>query len=217
MRLRLHNYWRSSASYRVRIALELKHLGYEYIAVPIQPGIDAQRDNAYLARNPEGRVPTLEVDGYPLSQSMAILEWLDEAVPNPPLLPADPLDRAHVRGLAQLIVADIQPLQNLGVTRHLQTLGLDESQVATWTRHWITRGLTVFEQQLQRGRAGDFCHGQSPTLADICLIPQCYAARRFGVSLDDLPRVRAVEQRCLDLEAFRRASPEQQPDAEPPK
>lgn len=217
MQIRLHNYWRSSASYRVRIALALKNLPYEYVAVPIKPGTDAQQTPDYLGRNPEGRVPTLEADGHMLTQSMAILEWLDEVIPNPPLLPADPWERAHVRGLAQLIVADIQPLQNLSVSRQLHAIGVSEASVADWIHHWIARGLAAFEQQLTRGRHGPFCHGTTPTMADICLIPQCHAARRFGVSLQRYSRISAIEQHCLALECFRTAAPEQQPDAEQPR
>lgn len=216
MVLKLHNYWRSSASYRVRIALALKDLPYDYIAVPIKPGVDGQHAPDYLKRNPEARVPTLDADGQLLTQSMAILEWLDEAVPNPPLLPSDSWSRAQVRALAQIIVADIQPLQNLAVTRQLRTLGIDDEGVKQWLQHWITRGLTVFEQQLKRGQPGAFCHGSAPTLADICLVPQCYAARRFGVALDNFPTLLAIEQHCLSLAAFRQAAPEAQPDAEVP-
>lgn len=214
MMLKLHNYWRSSASYRVRIALALKNLPYDYIAVPIKPGVDGQHTLGYLKRNPEARVPSLEVGGQFLTQSMAILEWLDEGVPNPPLLPTDSWSRAQVRALAQIIVADIQPLQNLAVTRQLHTLGIDDEGVKQWLQHWITRGLTAFEQQLKRGKPGAFCHGSAPTLADICLVPQCYAARRFGVELDDFPMLLAIEQRCLTLAAFQHAAPEAQPDAE---
>ena len=214
MFLRLHNYWRSSASHRVRIALALKNLPYEYVAVPIKPGADAQHDSGYLKRNPEGRVPTLEANGHVLTQSMAILEWLDEVVPNPPLLPADPWDRAHVRGLTQLIVADIQPLQNLSAHRQLRALGINDAGITSWIHHWINRGLSAFEQQLVRGRPGPFCHGTAPTLADICLIPQCHAARRFGVSLAPFSLVSQIEQHCLSLECFQTAAPENQPDAE---
>lgn len=216
MQLRLYNYWRSSASYRVRIALGLKDLAYDYVAVSIKPGADNQSAPSYLERNPEGRVPTLETEGHVLTQSMAILEWLEEAIPNPPLLPADIWERAHVRSLAQIIVADIQPLQNLAVTRQLHTSGFNDEQVAQWAQRWIKRGLTVFEQQLARGRPRDFCHGLSPTLADVCLIPQCYAARRFGITLEPFPKIMAIERRCLTLEAFAKAAPDQQPDAETP-
>jgi maleylacetoacetate isomerase len=216
MHLTLHNYWRSSASYRIRIALALKELPYEYIGVSIQTGIDAQHEEAYRKLNPQARVPTLQANGQVLTQSMAILEWLDEVVPNPPLLPTDAFERAQVRALAQIIVADIQPLQNIAVTRHLATIGLDNKVITDWVKHWITRGLRVFEHQLTYATPGVFCHRDSPSLADICLIPQCYAARRFGVDLESFPTLLAIEQHCLAQDAFKRAAPENQPDAEVP-
>lgn len=214
MHLSLHNYWRSSASYRVRIALALKELRYDYIAVSIKAGDDAQHADAYRKLNPQARVPVLQADDQILTQSMAILEWLDEVVPSPPLLPTNPYERAQVRALAQIIVADIQPLQNIGVTHHLATISVDQELITGWVRHWITRGLTAFEHQLTRGTPGVFCHRDSPSLADICLVPQCYAARRFGVDLRAFPSLLAIEQHCLVQDAFKRAAPENQPDAE---
>ncbi|MFM7066658.1 MAG: maleylacetoacetate isomerase [Gammaproteobacteria bacterium] len=211
----LHGFWRSSATYRVRIALALKGLACEYR--PVNIGVDhaAQFSTPYQALNPESRVPTLEVDGLVLTQSWAILEWLEERHPIPPLLPGSPDERARVRGLAQLVVADIQPLQNLGVTEYLkQPLGASPEAVAAWLQHWIARGLAAFEARLARDAGtGRFCHGETPTLADVCLVPQCYSARRFGVDPAAYPQIARIEANCQALPAFAAAVPERQPDA----
>ena len=220
-RLRLYSYWRSSASYRVRIALEYKGLEYDYLAVHLAQGKGEvagegeQFSPAYRALNPQSRVPALETEDGILTQSMAILEWLEETRPQPPLLPAAAGDRARVRALAQLLVADVQPLQNVAVTRYLQNqLHADQAAVGRWLQEWIGRGLAAFEQLLARQPAsGDFCVGAAPTLADVCLVPQCVAARRFAVDLAAWPRIQRVEHACNALPAFARAAPERQPDA----
>ena len=211
----LHGFWRSSATYRVRIALGLKGVAADYRPVNITAGGQQQFSADYLRLNPEGRVPALEVDGQVLTQSWAILEWLEEAYPQPALLPADTFGRARVRALAQLVVADIQPLQNLGPTNYLAgELGANPDQVAAWLKHWIGRGMAAFEAQLARDAAtGQFCHGASPTLADACLVPQCYAARRYGVDVAQFPHIARIEAACQELPAFAAAVPERQPDA----
>lgn len=213
--MRLHSYWRSSAAYRVRIALALKGIAYDYAAVNLLRDGGQQHEAAYQRLNPGGRVPTLEVDGQAIYQSMAILEWLEEAHPQVPLLPAEPFARARVRGLAQLVVSDIQPLQNMSVTGYLRDeAGWDGDRITGWLRHFIGRGMASFERALADPATGRFCHGDAPTLADVCLVPQCYAARRFGVDPADYPRIAAIEQSCAALPAFRTAVPEAQPDAE---
>ena len=216
-RLRLHSYWRSSAAYRVRIGLALKGIDYDYLPVHLVRGGGEQFEPGYVKLNPQSRVPVLEVDGAVLTQSMAILEWLEEAHPAAPrLLPDEPLGRARVRSLAQLIAADIQPLQNTAVTRYLRERhGWGDPEVGAWMQEWIGRGLRALEQRLAAdGRDGRFCHGDAPTLADVCLVPQCYASRRFGVDLAAFPRIAAIDAACRELEPFQRAAPERQPDAE---
>ena len=213
--MRLYTYWRSSAAYRVRIALALKGVDFESVPVHLVRGGGEQHGAAYKRLNPGGRVPTLEVDGQAIYQSMAILEWLEETHPQTPLLPADPIGRARVRGIAQMIVSDIQPLQNISVTHYLRDeAGLEGERVAAWLRHWISRGMAAVEQALDDPATGRFCHGDSPTFADLCLVPQCYASRRFGVDTAAYPRITAIELRCAALPAFRVAAPEAQPDAE---
>ena len=213
--LRLYSYWRSSASYRVRIALELKGLDYDYLPVHLVQDGGAQFSAAYREINPQSRVPTLATPAGVLTQSMAIMEWLEETYPQPALLPGDAYARAQLRGMAQLLVADIQPLQNLSVTGYLrETVRADEAAIKLWLHHWISRGLSAFEALLTRQlQPGDFCLGATPTLADVCLVPQCYSARRFGIEPAVWPRIARIEQACAALSAFQRAAPEQQPDA----
>jgi maleylpyruvate isomerase len=213
--LRLYNYWRSSASHRVRIALELKELSYDYIPVNLGAGDGEQFSAAYRALNPQSRVPALETSEGILTQSMAILEWLEETHPQPALLPSGAGDRARVRAMAQLLVADVQPLQNQSVTHYLQaTLHVDEAALKRWLREWIGRGLGALEEMLGREPAGgSFCLGARPTFADVCLVPQCASARRFGVELVDYPRLAHIDQNCSAMPAFQRAAPAQQPDA----
>jgi maleylacetoacetate isomerase len=213
--LHLYSFWRSSASYRVRIALEMKGLRYDYRAVDLLKSGGEQNQPAYRAVNPQGRVPSLEVDGYVLTQSMAILEYLEEAHPAPALLPEDVFGRARVRSLANIVACDIQPLQNTSVTQYLQgRLGLDDAAVKSWLQEWIGRGLAAFEACLERDRATSrFCHGDQPTLADVCLVPQCYTAARFGVDVARYPTIARINARCRELKEFQRAAPEEQPDA----
>jgi maleylacetoacetate isomerase len=213
----LYTYWRSSAAYRARIALNLKGLEYTPKFVHLLRGGGEQFGPEYRAVNPQSRVPTLIDDGVTITQSLAIIEYLDERFREPPLLPRDPHGRARVRSLAQIIVCDVQPLQNTSVTRYLRsTLELDDAQVSAWLREWIGRGLDALEQRLAtESGTGTFCHGDTPTLAECCLVPQCYASRRFGVDPGGYPTIARIEARCNALEAFTRAAPERQPDAEP--
>lgn len=213
MQRTLYGYWRSSASYRLRIALNLKLLDFEQVAVDLVAG--EQSAESYGKLNPQGLVPTLVVnEETALGQSLAILEYLEEVHPEPALLPVDPLDRARVRQIAQIIACEIHPLDNLGVLRYLvRELGVDEEQKLTWYRHWIARGFAAIEKLLDDPRTGDFCHGDSPTFADVCLVPQVYNARRFECDLETYPRIRAIEAACLELAAFAQAVPERQPDA----
>jgi maleylacetoacetate isomerase len=212
---RLFNYWRSSASYRVRLALELKGIEFDYQPVHLVREGGEQFSAAYRRINPQSRVPTLQGEDLLLTQSMAILEWLEETYPTPALLPADRPGRARVRALSQMLIADVQPLQNVAVTRYLQEeLAIDSTAIKTWACHWIGLGLIAFEAQLVAGHAGRYCHGEQPTFADVCLVPQCYTARRFGLDVSAFPQIARVEQELLALEWVRRAAPERQPDAE---
>src|SRR3984885_9927404 len=209
--MKLHGYFRSSASYRVRIALNLKGLSPDHLPHPLRKG--EHRDPAYLAINPQGLVPTLDDGGTILTQSLAIIEWLDETQPEPPLLPQDPLSRAKVRAFAMAIACDIHPVQNLKVLARLRQLGLPEEKVTEWAA-WANReGLSACET-LIAGEPGPFCFGAAPTLADLCLVPQLANARRFGVELKSFPRLLKAETAAKDLKAFADAAPDRQPDAE---
>ena len=209
--MKLHGYFRSSASYRVRIALNLKGLSAEHLAHHLRKG--EQCAPAYLAINPQGLVPTLESEGAILTQSLAIIERLDETYPAPPLLPKDPLRRAKVRAFALAIACDTHPVQNLKVLARLRQLGLPEAQVTEWAA-WANReGLTACEK-LIAGEAGPFCFGAQPTIADLCLLPQLANARRFGVDLAAFPRLLKAEAVASKVKAFADAAPDQQPDAE---
>jgi maleylpyruvate isomerase len=212
MKLVLHSYWRSSASHRVRIGLGLKQLPYEYVAVNIVTGDQFAED--YRAKNPISQVPTLEVtedDGtrVALTQSLAILEYLDERWPDPPILPRDPYLRARARALAEIVNAGIQPLQNLTTLKRIKALGGDD---AAWMRPFLIHGLTAFAQVASEV-AGTFCVGDAPTIADCCLVPQLLGARRFQIDLEPFERLLAIEARCLVLPAFADAIPHHQPDA----
>src|SRR6266404_1205828 len=211
-RMKLHGYFRSSASYRVRIALNLKGLSAEQLPHHLRKG--EQRDPAYLKINPQGLVPTLEGDaGAILTQSLAIIEWLDETHPEPPLLPKDPLRRAKVRAFAMALACDTHPVQNLKVLARLRELGLPEEQV-TDSAAWANReGLAACER-LIAGEPGPFCFGAAPSMADLCLVPQLGNARRFGVDVDAFPRLLKAEAAAKNIKAFADAAPEKQPDAE---
>jgi len=207
----LYGYYRSSAAYRVRLALALKGIAYEHRAVDLKAG--AQTEPAYLEDNPQGRVPVLQIDGLKLAQSPAILDYLEERSPQLALLPADPADRAFARQAASLIACDIHPLNNLSVLRYLKTdLGQDQAAVDRWYAHWITEGFRTLETWLAP-RSGAFAIGDAPGLIEVYLIPQLYNARRFAVPLDAFPTLTALETACLALPAFDRARPEVQPDA----
>lgn len=215
-RVKLYSYFRSSASYRVRIALHLKGLGYDYLPVHLVRG--EQSAPAYLGVSPDGLVPLLETcEGDHLSQSLAIIEYLDEVHPQVPLLPGDPLGRARVRAMAQTIACEIHPVNNLRVLKYLtQELGVDEAGKTAWYRHWVRLGLEAFERQLAALPAasrGRFCHGDTPTLADCCLAPQVFNARRFGCDLSGLPLTMAAYEAGAALEAFTLAEPGACPDA----
>jgi maleylpyruvate isomerase len=209
--MKLHGYFRSSASWRVRIALNLKGLGAEQLPHHLRKG--GQRDPAYLAINPQGLVPTLQDGSAIITQSLAIIEWLDETHPEPPLLPKDPLRRAHVRAFAQALACDVHPVQNLKVLTRLRQLGLPEDQVTDWAA-WANReGLAACES-LVANEPGPFCFGAEPTMADLCLVPQLGNARRFGVEVEAFPRLLKAEVAAKNLKAFADAAPERQADAE---
>lgn len=213
MTFRLHNYWRSSASYRVRIALGLKQVAWEYVAVNIAAAGSQQFSPSYKAINPQAQVPALEIADARgsrwLTQSLPIIEYLDETIAVPPLLPKDPYLRARCRALAEVINSGIQPMQNLTTTRKVQELGGDD---AAWVRHFMAPGLAAYAQ-LASDVSGRFSVGDEPSLADICLVPQLYSARRFGVPLDSLPLLGRIEAACNELSAFIAAHPDRQPDA----
>lgn len=211
--MKLHNYFRSSASFRVRIALALKGLAYEYVPVHLPRG-DHKKD-AYASLVGDPLVPLLEVDGLRLTQSMAIIEYLDETRPTPALLPPDAAGRARVRALAQSIACEIHPLNNLRVLKYLsKELQVNETDKNTWYRHWVRQGLEGFERQLAQAPAIPFCHGHTPTLADCLLVPQIFNGQRFDVNFDGLPRTMAVFAACMALPAFDQAQPSRCPDFE---
>jgi maleylacetoacetate isomerase len=212
--MKLYNYFRSSASFRVRIALELKGLGYDYIPVHLVKG--EHKQDKYAAVSASMLVPTLETDGGELlGQSMAIIEYLEETHPQPPLLPADPLGRAQVRALAQLIACEIHPLNNLRVLKYLvNELKVDEQAKNTWYRHWVRGGLELFEKELARLPGGKYCFGDTPTLADCCLVPQIFNGKRFDVDFNGLTRTMAAFDACMAHPAFQKAQPSSCPDNE---
>ncbi len=210
--MRLHGYFRSAASWRVRIALNLK--GVQAIHVPHHLRRGAQRAPEYLALNPQGLVPALELDdGIVLTQSLAIIEWLEEAYPEPTLLPSDVIERAHARAFALALAADTHPVQNLCVLGRLREMGRPEHDVQAWAANVNAAGLKACET-LIAGGAGPFCFGGAPTIADICLVPQLGNARRFGVDVSQFPRLLRSEGACSTMPAFADATPDRQPDAE---
>lgn len=213
--MRFYGYFRSSSSYRCRIAFNLKGLAPEFVPVHLLRGGGQQHGAAFQALNPQGLVPALEVGGRVLTQSPAILEWLDETVPDPPLLPADPQERAAVRAFCAAIACEIHPLQNLRVLEHLgAAYGLDADARAAWCRHWIGLGLAACEALLAARPASPFAFGEAPGMADLYLVPQLFSARRFGVDLAPMPRLTAIDAACAALPAFAAAHPARQPDAD---
>jgi len=216
LNLELYSYWRSSASYRVRIALNLKSLPYAYHGVNLMKEGGEQFTAAYKQVNPQSRVPTLVHDGQRFGQSLAIIEYLDETFPDHRLIPRDPVDRARVRMLSQIIACDIQPLQNTSTTKYLNdVLKLDDNAIGAWMREWITRGLEAYSAHLEHDHlAGSFSHGDTPTMADCCLVPQMYAAERFGVNPAKFPRLALIWENCNRMPAFLHAHPAKQVDAQ---
>lgn len=213
--MKLYTYYRSSAAYRVRIALNLKGLTHEDTFVHLRH--KDQRAPDYMAVNPQGLVPTLiDDDNTTIGQSLAILEYLEERYPEPPLLPPSAAGRARVRQLAMIVACDIHPIDNLKVLNFLtEDLGVDEAGRLRWYRHWVDEGFAALEAILANQTAtGKFCHGDTPTIADICLVPQVYNAGRFDIDLSPYPTIRRINDTCLDLPAFADAAPDSQPDAE---
>lgn len=211
--MKLYDYFRSSAAFRVRIALNLKGLAYE--SVPVNLLKDEQTGEAYRRVNPQARVPSLEVaPGVALAQSLAIIEYLDESNPEPALLPADPIARARVRAMALTIACDVHPLNNSQVQKYLrQELGCDDAAISAWIARWIGRGFSALEILVAEQGSDTFCFGREVSIADLCLVPQVWNARRFGVDLSAFPRLVAIDAALMERKAFRDAAPENQPDA----
>jgi maleylacetoacetate isomerase len=204
----LYDYYRSSAAYRVRIALNLK--GVDYERRPVNLLDNAQRSDDYRAVNPQGLVPTLEIDGHRLTQSLAIMVYLDQTIPDPVLMPRDPFDGAHVRAMAMAVACDIHPLNNLRVLKYLKNeLDVSQEQRDAWYGHWITEGLSALET-VAAPRAGQYLFGDAPTIADVCLVPQLYNARRNNVPLDDYPTLLRADEHATRLDAFAAAHPDRQ-------
>jgi len=214
--MKLYSFFRSSASYRVRIALNLKRLSYEQAAIHLRRGGGEQLTAAYKAVNPQALVPALEVNGDILTQSLAIIEYLEETHPDPALLPGEPAQRALARSMAMIIACEVHPIQNLRVLNYVKKeYNQTDEQVNRWARHWIDLGLSALEQMIvAQSKRGRFCLGDAPTLADICLVPQLGNARRYGCDLSKYPAIVEIEKNCMALPAFANAAPEKQPDAE---
>ena len=211
--MKLYTYFRSSAAFRVRIALHLKGIAYEPAFVHLAKGEHLQP--AYAKINPQGLLPALQVDGTLLAQSIAIMEYLEETHAQPPLLPADPLARARVRSLSLIVACEIHPLNNPRVLKYVKNaLGHSQDEVNAWYRHWIADGLAKLEAELARPGTGRHCHGDTPTMADCCLVPQIFNAQRFECDLKPYPTLMRVFDACMQLDAFDRAQPSKQPDAE---
>ena len=214
--MKLYTFFRSSASYRVRIALNLKGLSYEQAPIHLRRDGGEQLGAAYKLINPQALVPALEDNGRIFTQSLAIIEYLEEKYPKPPLLPADPADKAFVRSMAMVIACEVHPIQNLRVLNYVKKeYSQSDEQVNRWAQHWIDLGLSALEQMiLAQSHRGKFCFGDTPTLADICLVPQLGNARRYGCDLSKYPAILGVEKNCMALAAFAGAAPEKQPDAQ---
>lgn len=214
--MKLYSYFRSSASYRVRIALALKELPFQYEAVHLLKDGGQQLSPAYRRVNPDGIVPALEDGPEVLTQSLAIIEYLDEIYPEPPLLPEDATDRAYVRSVALQVACEIHPVNNLRILQYLKkNFGISDEQKSQWYRHWIDVGFSSLEARLKaERRVGKFTFGDAPTLADICLVPQVWNARRFDIPLGSYPTIKRISDNAFHLEAFRQAEPSAQPDAE---
>jgi maleylpyruvate isomerase len=214
--MKLYTYFRSSAAYRVRIALNLKGLPYEAVPVHLLKGGGEQLKDDYRAVNPSALVPSLQDEGATITQSMAILEYLEETHPAVPLLPSAPLERARVRELAQIVACDIHPVNNLRILRYLvRTLKISDEAKNEWYRHWVKEGFAAFEAHLARDPApGRFCHGDTPTLADCFLVPQVYNGQRFDIDMGPYPNIARIDAACAELPAFIAAHPAQQPDSE---
>ena len=212
--MQLYTYFRSSAAFRVRIALNLKGIASDATAISLPKGAHRQED--FGAINPQQLVPALIDDGHLLTQSLSIIEYLEEKQPLPPLLPADPFGRARVRSLALLVACEIHPLNNLRILQHLKrTLGQSEDQINAWYRHWVADGLARFEAELKHtDGTGMYCHGDTPGMADCCLVPQIFNAKRYECDLAPYPQTMRVFDACMEIEAFDRAQPSKQPDAE---
>jgi maleylacetoacetate isomerase len=210
--VKLYNYFRSSAAYRVRIALALKNVAYDSTFVHLAKDGGHHKRPDYQAVNPQMRLPALTLDsGETLIQSLAIMEYLDETIPEPPLLPKDAIERARVRAVAQIVACDIHPLNNSGTMAYLRKVEHDDAMINTWYAYWVTAGFEAIEAMV---RPGPYAFGARPTLADICLVPQIYNARRFKVPLERFPKILGIEAACNKLPAFDAARPENQPDAE---
>ena len=212
--IRFHGYFRSSAAYRCRIAFNLKGIETEFIPVHLRKG--EHKESAYRDLNPQALLPAVEADGHVFYQSLAIIEWLEETHPEPALLPADPAGKAHVRAFSQIIACDIHPLQNLRVLDYLRSeYDQDQGGIEAWCRRWIGEGLAACEEIVARAKTpGDFCFGETPGLADICLVPQIFNANRFGVDMSKMPHLSAIHAACEALPAFADAHPARQPDSE---
>jgi len=213
--MKLATYFRSTAAYRVRIALNLKGLDHELVPIDLLKNGGQHKTPEFLVRNPDGLIPTLETEGQVLAQSVAILEYLEETHPEIALLPKKPMDRAYVRGLVQTIASDMHPLNNLRVLQFLENeMGNTEEQKLRWYQHWIAKGFTGLESRLvTTSQTGKFCFGDSPTLADVCLVPQVYNAHRFDCPMDNYATINSINKHCLSLRPFAESRPENQPDA----
>ncbi|MGA7780320.1 MAG: maleylacetoacetate isomerase [Paraburkholderia sp.] len=214
--MKLYSYFRSSAAYRVRIALNLKNLPYEYAPVHLLRDGGEQLKPAYRRLNPDAILPTLVDDGHVLQQSLAIIEYLEETHPEPPLLPKAPADRAYVRSVALQVACEIHPVNNLRVLKYLKhTLGVADEAKDAWYRHWIESGFTTLEEHLAGdSRTGAFCFGDTPTMADVCLVPQVFNAQRFKIDVTRFPTIQRIHDQASQLDAFARAAPGVQPDTE---